>query len=140
MIGQGQAVDHAGALLLDVEDGHARQAELGLEEERAAGVGMIGRDGVHNDQIDLVEGEPGVGHGVAAGVDGQIGRGLVGLGVAAAANARALDDELVAGVHHLHHVEVGDHAGRDVTAGTEDVGGGHWWLVASGQWSVVRGQ
>jgi len=53
---------------------------------------------------------------------------LLGRHVAALADARALLDPLVAGLHAelLDEVVVGDHPRRDVEAGSRDVGVGHF--------------
>ena len=75
----------------------------------------------------------------AAGQRRQVGGGHVGLGVPAAAHARPLDDELVAGLHHLHHVEVRDHLRRQVVAGAEDAGAVMGISCVNGSGARVQG-
>jgi hypothetical protein len=124
VVRQGKAVDQPGALLLEVEHGRAAKAQLGLQEAGTTRIGMIGRDGVHHQHVDLVHGQARVGHGLAAGQRGQVGGRHLGRRVTALPHAGPLDDELVAGLHDLHQVEVRHHLRREVAAGAEDARSG----------------
>jgi hypothetical protein len=116
VIGDRHSVYETRALLLDVEHRDRGQPEFALQKETGARVGVVGRDGVHYDQIDLIHFETRIGHGGAAGEDGQVRSADVGLGVAARTHAGARDNEFVACLHHFHDVEVGhDFFGHVVT-------------------------
>ena len=60
VVGDRQAVDQAGTLLSDFQHGDTADPQLGLQEKRAARIGVVRRNGVQDDQIDLVHRQAGI--------------------------------------------------------------------------------
>ena len=120
LVGQSQPVDQARALLLDVERGDRAQSEFRLQEAGRAGVGVIGGDGVHHQEVDLVHRQAGIGHGRAARRHGQVRGGQVRLRMPPPQHAGPLNDEPLAGLHHPRHVKVRDHPRRQERTGAKD--------------------
>ena len=93
--------DEARAHRLHVEGGSLGHAEGGLHARRGGGKRLVRRGRRQDDQVEIGRLQPGMGQRALRGLDGQMRRELaVGRDVALA-NAGALLDPLVGGIHLL---------------------------------------
>src|SRR5207249_7982936 len=121
----GEAVQEAAALIADVDRRDAREAELALQEYAVAGLEVIGRAGAVHDAVEIARLEAGLGERPAGGLAREARSGLAVAHPVAGADAAALRDPLVRGVHHLGQVLVRDAPRGDVEGGGDELGAGH---------------
>ena len=112
--------DPGGAGRADVHRGGVRGAEGGGHVGRGVGRDLVGGGGADQDDVELRGVDAGVGDRVAAGLDREVREALVGRGVAARADAGALDDPGVVDPQPLGDREVGDDGLGQEVAETED--------------------
>ena len=93
---------------------------FGCRKNAQPGIGVVGSDGVHDQQVDLVHRQPGIFHRGPTGRNCQVRRPHVRFRVMTALDPRPLHDELVGRVHHFHHVEVRHDARRYIVPGSQD--------------------
>ena len=122
LVGDGQRVDEAGAGRVDVEGRAAGGAQLVLQQAGRGREDQVRRGGAEHDQVEVSGADAGRFHRAHRGVVGEVRGGLALGGDVALADAGAGDDPLVAGVHELGQVGVGQHLLRQVAAGTGDAG------------------
>jgi len=107
-VGDRHAVDEAGTHRLDVECRSLGHAEFGLHTGRRGGKRLVGRRRRQDDQVEVGRLDPGVVERPLRGLDRQMGRELTVGREVTLANAGALPDPLVGGVHGLRKFFVGD--------------------------------
>ncbi len=120
LVGDRRGVDEAGALLADIDRRHPGAVEFLLDEARGAGELVVGTQGGHDDHVDVVGGDAGIGHGRVGRFHGEIrGRG-VGVDPAALLDPGPLGDPVVRSVHQPAEVVVADDPGRHIRAETTE--------------------
>ena len=93
-----------------------------LHQAGRGGHELVGRDRRQNDQVEFGGLDARVGTGLPARGDGHRGRGFVGCGDPALADAGPLDDPLIAGVDHSLELGIVEHALGHVAAGAVNGG------------------
>ena len=114
-----EAVDEARAHRLQVEGGAMRDAEPGLDRDRAGRKRVVRGGGGEHDEIDRLRLDPGGGKRGLRRLEPHVGGDLAGRRDVALADAGALDDPLVAGVDLAGELLVGEDALRQVAAAAE---------------------
>ena len=107
-VGDRHAVDEAGTHRLDVERRSLGHAEFGLHARRRGGKRLVGRRRRQNDQVEVGRLDAGVVERPLRGLDREVGSEFAFSREVALANAGALPDPLVGGVHGLRKFFVGD--------------------------------
>ena len=108
LAGDVQAVEEPGAGGRDVEAGGVLHAERRLDDRRRGRDRLLHGGGGQDQQLDLLRGDAGVGHGPPPGLDRQGGYALLRPDNVALADPGARHDPLVRRVHHALEVLVGE--------------------------------
>src|SRR2546427_5223692 len=132
----GKAVEKAAALVAHVERGDTGHAQLALEEDAVAGLEMVGGAGTIDDAVQVAGLEARSRERATRRFAGQARASVAVRHPVAGADARALRDPFVRGVHQLRQVVVGDAARGDVEASGDELRATHrssGWPVAGRQ-------
>ena len=121
-----QGVDESAALGPDIEGGNGPEAEPVLQQHAVAGREVIRRGGGQHDRVDVGVGEARRRDRGPARPFGKVDAGFSLAHPVPLADAGALGDPLVSGVHDRREVVIGDDAIGDGHAGAEDEASGHW--------------
>jgi hypothetical protein len=138
-VGNGQAVEEAGALVAHVQRRHAGYAELALEVDAAAGEEVVGAERRVDDAVDVAGLHVRALESDARGFHRQVGaRLLAGLDPVPLLDAGPLADPLVGRVPVLRQFVVGDDPIRDVVAEADERGARHRFRGAGCQCGTAR--
>ena len=124
-VGHGERVDEARAHRLQIEGGAAMHAQLVLQDRRGGREHHVRCRSGHDDQIDVAGLAPRRFQRIPCRGQRQVTGVHAVVGEVARADARALDDPLIAGLdtarrEHRHHVVVGQPPRRQVAARARD--------------------
>ena len=126
LVGHAQGVDEAAALVADVQRTDLAHLHGPLQEHAASREVVVGAQRGEDDEVDLLRRGARPLDGFGSRLHGHGGGGLRGpVGVPAFTDARPLLDPLVAGLHVLEKVVVGNHVVRHVHADAGDPGASH---------------
>ena len=102
-----------------------RDAQVTLQQTRARREVDVRGEGTEEDQVEVARREVRLAERLTRGVDREVGRPLILRHEVPLPDSRALLDPLVAGVHALGEIGVGDDLRRDAAAHPGDVCVGH---------------
>ena len=102
-----QGEDEAAAGCFDVVPPGVDRADLLLDDAGGRREGHVGRDGRHEDEVHVLDGQSGVGQGGVGGQRTVVRRGRARFHQAPFANTGPFDDPIVVGLDHLFQIGVG---------------------------------
>ena len=113
-----QGIEKSGTGRRKIESPRVRGAQIVLNQAGGCGEHHVRRDAGNHDQVDLRRGHVFAGQELACGSGGQVRRADALLGDVAFADAGALPNPGIVGVHQLLQIGIGHHPGRHVPAHT----------------------
>ena len=97
-------------------------AQFHLHQGGGSRKGIVGRGGGNDDEVDVIGGDAGIGHGPLGGFHGKVGGELALRSDMALLDADPLLDPLIGGLDHSGQFSVGEHLFRQIATDTADNG------------------
>ena len=114
-----QRIDEARADRLQIEGGAVGDAEPGLHRHGGGGKGLVRRRGRQHDQVDRTRLDMGIGERRAGGIEREVGGELAGGRDMAFADAGALHNPFVGGLHRTRQLVVAENSRGKIAAAAE---------------------